>query len=214
MIAKTLWVAVFAAVLTWSGIDPYDRYTWLLEVLPALIGAAVLAVTWRRRPLTPLVFWLILGHCLILMVGGHYTYARVPLFDWIASASGSARNDFDKLGHFAQGFVPALIARELLLRLAVVNGRRWLAFLVVCFCLALSAAYELVEWLVALLSKQAADAFLGTQGYIWDTQTDMAWALFGAIAALLALGRIHDRQLRRHPWPTAKRSAGISSLRV
>lgn len=214
MIAKTVWIALFAAALVWSGVAPFDRYTWLLEVLPALVGVAVLVFTWRRYPLTPLVFWLILAHCLILMVGGHYTYARVPLFDWIASASGSARNDFDKLGHFAQGFVPALIARELLLRLAVVNGRRWLAFLVVCFCLALSATYELVEWLVALLSRQAADAFLGTQGYVWDTQSDMAWALLGAVVALVALSRFHDRQLHRHPWAVVKRPAPQSPLRV
>jgi putative membrane protein len=198
-----LWLLVYFAVLLWSAIGPKDRFTWFLEVLPALIGLAVLATTCRRFRLTPLAYLLILIHCVILMVGGHYTYAEVPLFDWLRETTGGARNNYDKLGHFAQGFVPALIARELLLRLEVVKGRRWMNFLVVCICLALSAFYELIEWWVALASGEGAEAFLGTQGYIWDTQSDMALALAGAILALALLGRLHDRQLTA--LPTASR---------
>lgn len=146
--------------------------------------------------LTPLVYGLILVHAIILMVGGHYTYAEVPLFDTLGDRFGWQRNNYDKLGHLAQGFIPAIIAREVLIRRAVFARPRWLAFFVVCFCLALSAFYELIEWWVALLSAQAADAFLGTQGYVWDTQSDMAWALVGALAALVLLRPVHDRQLR------------------
>lgn len=193
------WLATFWGVLAWSAIGPKDYATWGLEVAPALAGFAVLAATHRRFPLTPLAYGLVLAHCVILMVGGHYTYAEVPLGDWVRDALGGTRNDYDKLGHFAQGFVPAIVARELLVRLAVVNGARWRAFLVVCTCLAISAAYELVEWGVALLSEEAATAFLGTQGYVWDTQSDMGWALTGAVLALLLLGRLHDRQLARLP---------------
>ncbi len=196
------WLLIYFAVLLWSAIGPKDRFTWFLEVLPALIGLAVLAATWRRFRLTPLAYLLILIHCLILMVGGHYTYAEVPLFDWLRDAAGGARNNYDKLGHFAQGFVPAMIARELLLRLEVVKGRRWMNFLVACICLALSAFYELIEWWVALASGEGAEAFLGTQGYIWDTQSDMALALAGAILALALLSRLHDRQLAPLPTPS------------
>jgi putative membrane protein len=196
------WLLIYFAVLLWSAIGPKDRFTWFLEVLPALIGLAVLAATWRRFRLTPLAYLLILIHCLILMVGGHYTYAEVPLFDWLRDVAGGARNNYDKLGHFAQGFVPAMIARELLLRLEVVKGRRWMNFLVVCICLALSAFYELIEWWVALTSGEGAEAFLGTQGYIWDTQSDMALALAGAILALALLSRLHDRQLAPLPTPS------------
>lgn len=192
--AAGLWIAVFAAVLTWSGIGPKDRLTWVLEVAPAVIGAGALLATYRRFPLTPLLYWLILAHCIILMVGGHYTYAEVPCFDQLF---GSERNNYDKLGHFAQGFVPALIAREIVIRLDIIRSRGWRFFFIVSFCLGLSAFYELVEWWVALLSKEAADAFLGTQGYVWDTQSDMAYALLGAVAALSLLPRLHDRQLKR-----------------
>jgi putative membrane protein len=193
------WTLAFSVVLLWSGIDPKDRLTWLLEVLPALIGFVVLALTRGRFPLTPLAYGLALVHCVILMVGAHYTYAEVPLFDWLRDALGHSRNNYDKVGHFAQGFVPAILAREVLIRLAVVRGRRWLAFLVVCFCLALSAFYELIEWWVALLSEEAAEAFLGTQGYVWDTQSDMGLALLGAVFALAGLARLHDRQLQQLP---------------
>lgn len=193
--AALAWVAVFAGVLGWSAIAPKDYLTWVLEVAPALAGFVVLALTRRSFPLTPLAYALVLAHSVILIVGGHYTYAEVPLGEWAQEAFGWERNNYDKLGHFAQGFVPAILAREILARLAVVNGRRWRDFLVVCACLAISAAYELVEWAVALLSKQAADSFLGTQGYYWDTQSDMAWALAGAVLALAVLSRLHDRQL-------------------
>jgi len=192
-----LWLLVFGAVLLWSAIAPRDRLTWWLEVMPALAALVLLAGTRQRFPLTPLCYKLILGHCIILMVGGHYTYAEVPLFDQIADWLGSSRNNYDKVGHFAQGFVPAMVARELLLRLQVVNGNGWRAFLTVCFCLALSAFYELIEWWVALLSGAGAEAFLGTQGYIWDTQSDMLMALIGAICALGLLADVHDRQLQR-----------------
>jgi len=191
-----LWLLVFAAVLVWSAINPADYFTWFLEVLPAIIGLLVLLATRKSFPLTPLVYMLILVHCIILMVGGHYTYAEVPLFDWIRDSFGLARNNYDKVGHFAQGFIPAMVAREILIRKKVVLVRSWLAFLVVCFCLAFSAFYELIEWAVALASGESAEAFLGTQGYVWDTQSDMGFALVGAVSALLLLSRLHDRQLR------------------
>lgn len=192
-----LWLVIFFAVLIWSVIDPYDYPTWILEVFPALAGLLVLGLTRRRFPLTPLSYVLILIFSLILMVGGHYTYARVPLFNDMSVWFGWGRNNYDKLGHFAQGFVPAIIAREILVRLDIVNGRGWLNLFVVSICLAVSALYELVEWVVALISKEAAASFLGTQGYVWDTQSDMAMALLGAVVALLVLGRAHDRQILR-----------------
>ncbi len=190
------WHAVFIAVLVWSGIKPHDGATWLLEVLPAMLAWLVLVVTFSRFPLTTLVYVLILAHAIVLMVGGHYTYAEVPLFDALKPVFGWERNNYDKLGHFMQGFVPALVAREILLRKAVFNSRAWCNFFIVCFCLAFSAFYELIEWWVALLSDDAAESFLGTQGYVWDTQSDMAFALCGAILALLLLSRWHDRQLQ------------------
>ena len=190
-----LWAAVFVAVFAWSAVAPYDRATWVLEVAPAVAGALILALTRRVFPLTPLAYWLVLAHCIILMVGGHYTYARVPGFEGLPWFGDGTRNNYDKLGHFAQGFVPALLAREILLRKAVVADWRWRSFFIVCICLAFSAFYELIEWWVALLSATAAESFLGTQGYEWDTQSDMAVALLGAIAALALLARWHDRQL-------------------
>jgi putative membrane protein len=196
-VAIALWLGVFFAVLIWSGIRPKDYATWALEVFPAVIALAVLAATWRRFPLTPLVYWLILAHAVILMVGGHYTYAEVPLGDWFRDLTGGSRNDYDKLGHFAQGFVPAMITREILVRLGVIARRGWLGFIVVAICLAVSAAYEFLEWWVALLSDEAAESFLGTQGYVWDTQSDMFHAVVGAVAAMLLLSRVHDRQMRR-----------------
>jgi len=192
---KWIWVGVFAAVLAWSAYEPKDMVTWVEEVLPALIGVVVLLSTRRSFPLTPLVYFLILLHCIILMVGGHYTYAQVPLFDWIRDMTGGTRNNFDKLGHFAQGFVPAMIAREILIRKAVIPSSYWRNFFIVCFCLAFAALYELIEWWVALASSGGAEEFLGTQGYVWDTQSDMFMALIGAIAALRLLGNLHDRQL-------------------
>lgn len=190
-----VWNAIFFAVLIWSGINPKDMLTWLLEVAPALIGIALMALTWKTFRLTGLLYVLILLHCIVLMVGGHYTYAEVPLFDWLKPVLGFERNNYDKLGHFMQGFVPAILAREILLRKQVVNGLGWCNFIVVSICLAFSAFYELIEWWVALLSEEAADSFLGTQGFVWDTQTDMAFALVGAILALVCLSRWHDAQL-------------------
>lgn len=192
------WVLLCAVlgVLVWSGIEPYDRVTWILEVSPTIVGLIVLAATWRRFRFTNLVLTLIAVHMILLCVGGKYTYARVPLGDWIKDTLDLARNHYDRVGHLAQGFVPALIAREILLRLHVVARRAWVPFLVVCICLAISAVYELIEWVTALVSEEAAESFLGTQGDFWDTQADMAWALAGAIAALLLLSRWHDRQMR------------------
>ena len=193
-IIKYLWIIIFLAVLIWSGINPRDPLTWMLEVAPAIIGGILLAATWNSFRLTPLLYFFVLVHCIILMVGGHYTYAEVPLFDGLF---GSERNNYDKLGHFAQGFVPALLAREILIRKQVVNGDYWRAFIVVSICLAFSAFYELIEWWVALASGENAEAFLGTQGYVWDTQSDMGLALLGALSSLLLLSALHDRQLQR-----------------
>ncbi len=190
-------MVIFGSCLIWSGIAPKDQLTWVLEVFPAVIGAVVLAVTYRSFRLTPLVYLLILIHCIILMVGGHYTYAEVPLFDYLGDLMGSVRNNYDKLGHFAQGFVPALIAREIIIRKDLVRGKNWQFVFVVSICLAFSAFYELVEWWVALASGENAEAFLGTQGYVWDTQSDMGMALLGAIIGLLCLSRLHDRQLEK-----------------
>ncbi len=193
---KYMWMSIFLGVLLWSGVEPKDTLTWFLEVLPALIGALVLVSTYRSFKLTSVLYVLILVHCIILMVGGHYTYAEVPLFDGLF---GADRNNYDKVGHFVQGFVPAILAREILIRKQVVNGRGWLKLFVVSVVLAFSAFYELIEWWVALLSGEGAEAFLGTQGYVWDTQSDMAMALLGAIAALLLLSKYHDRQLESLP---------------
>jgi len=192
---KLLWLALFFDILLWSGIAPKDSYTWFLEVAPALITLVALAATYNSFRLTPLLYALILAHCIVLMVGGHYTYAEVPLFDYLKPVFGFERNNYDKLGHFFQGFVPAMVAREILIRKAVVSFAAWRNFFIVCFCLAFSAFYELIEWFVALSSGSSAEAFLGTQGYIWDTQSDMLAALIGAILALLLLGGTHDKQL-------------------
>lgn len=190
------WLGVFIAVLAWSAIEPADRVTWWLEVTPAILGLFILTFTRQRFPLTRLVYILILAHAVILMVGGHYTYAEVPAGDWLRDLLGGERNNYDKLGHFAQGFVPAMIAREVLIRNGVVVVRGWLSFLVPCIVLAISAFYELIEWWAALASSEAAEAFLGTQGYVWDTQSDMLWALSGAVLALLTLSKLHDGQIR------------------
>jgi putative membrane protein len=191
------WLAVFFSVLIWSAINPKDYPIWLLETSPALIALVILIATRRRFPLTNLAYGLILIHSIILMIGGHYTYAEVPLFDWLKVTFELERNNYDKLGHLAQGFIPAIIAREILIRNQVVKSRKWLNFLIICICLAIAAFYELIEWFVALVSKEAAESFLGTQGYIWDTQSDMAYALGGAISAIIMLSRIHDRQISK-----------------
>ena len=181
---KIVWFTLFFAVLIWSAINPKDYFTWALEVAPALIGLVVLIVTYPKLTLSKLTYSLILLHCVVLMIGGHYTYAEVPLFDTFAEWFGWGRNHYDKLGHFIQGFVPAAIARELLLRFDVVKNERWLVMFVLSFCLAFSALYELIEWWTALAVGEDAEAFLGTQGYIWDTQSDMFLALIGSIVFL------------------------------
>ncbi|MBI5865008.1 MAG: DUF2238 domain-containing protein [Planctomycetes bacterium] len=189
--------------LAWSGVAPRDRFTWFLEIAPLLVALPVLLATARRSPLTPLAYTLIWLHGWILLVGGHYTYAEVPLFNWLRDALHLSRNHYDRLGHLAQGFVPAIVAREVLLRTSPLRPGRWLSFLVVCVCAAISAAYELLEWATAAATGDAADAFLGTQGDPWDTQKDMAFAIAGAVLALILLSRVHDRAVGRLPASNA-----------
>ena len=191
-----LLVAV-AIVFCWSAWRPYDRFTWWLETAPGLAGLVILIATYRRFPLTTLCYALIALHICVLCVGGHYTYARVPAFDWLRSVFDWHRNHYDRLGHIMQGFVPAIIAREVIIRLGVVSRKKWIPFLIVCVCLAISGFYELVEWWTALLSGSAADDFLGSQGDVWDTQSDMCLALIGAVSALLLLSYFHDRALQK-----------------
>jgi putative membrane protein len=188
-------LGLVAAVFLWSAVGPFDRATWWMEVAPVLIIAPILILTARRFPLTRLAYLLIALHAVILTVGGHYTYARVPFFDEIGALLGTGRNSYDGLGHFAQGFVPALVARELLLRTSPLRPGKWLSAVIVLSCLGISAIYELVEWAAAVLAGGAAEDFLGTQGDPWDTQKDMALCGIGAACALLALSRLHDRQL-------------------
>jgi len=200
----------FTAALAWSAVRPHDYFTWALEVFPAIIAVAVLAVTYRRFQFTTLVYVLIFLHACILFVGGHYTYERVPLFNWVRDHFHLARNDFDRVGHFAQGFVPALVAREVLLRNKIVLKRGWLFFIVLSICLAISAAYELLEWQVAIATGSAANPFLGTQGDPWDTQKDMATALVGALTALLLFPKWQDRMIlgleQDSPTPALRRN--------
>lgn len=193
----TVICAIWGLALLASGIAPYDRLTWFMEVAPVLIAAPILIATRGRLPLTSLVYLLIAIHGLILIYGGAYTYARVPLGFWLQELLGFERNPYDRIGHLAQGFVPAMVARELLLRVFRIEGRKTVFFLVVCIALAISAFYELIEWWAAVVMGGSADEFLGTQGDVWDTQWDMFVALTGAIIALLALSRWHDRQLAR-----------------
>ena len=199
--------AVVLAALAVSGIAPYDRTTWWLEAAPAIIALPLLYATRRSYPLTSLLYVLIAVHCLVLIYGAAYTYARVPLGFWMQDLFGAERNPYDKIGHFMQGFVPAMIAREILLRGGYVRGSRMAAFLCICIALAVSAVYELVEWWAALILGQGADEFLGTQGDPWDTQSDMFMALIGSCAALAALSRLHDRQLGALNSPGTPRSA-------
>ena len=194
---RGLWLLTFFVMFIWSGIEPKDYLTWVLEVAPAVIGLVVLVFTFNSFRLTRLAYVLILAHCVLLMVGAHYTYAEVPLFEQLKPIFGFERNNYDKLGHFVQGFVPAIVAREVLMRKQVVNSAAWRNFFIVSFCLAFSALYEVIEWIVAILAGGTSEAFLGTQGYVWDTQTDMALALVGAIASLVCLSRFHDAQLRK-----------------
>ena len=210
----TWFVVLLFPILAWSAVRPHDYFTWFLEVLPVLIGMPLAFVVRRRFPLSTLLLVLLWWHSVILILGGHYTYAQVPLGNWAMQWFGWTRNNYDKLGHLAQGFVPAILAREILIRTSPLGGRhpaqpsRWLGFLVVSVCLAFSAFYELIEWWVAVASGAAADDFLGTQGYAWDTQSDMACALAGALAALLLLSRWHDRSMARLPGRAISPSAG------
>jgi len=211
---RLLWfLGLMLPVVIWSWHAPYDRFTWWLEIAPVLVGLPVMLATQKRFPLSSLLLVLLWLHCVVLFVGGHYTYAKVPLFDWLRDLCGGTRNNYDKLGHFTQGFVPAILAREILVRTSplgqvVVDGikRRshWLGFIVVSICLAFSAIYELIEWATAVWSGAAADDFLGTQGYAWDTQSDMAWALFGAIVAVALVSKVHDRSMSKIPTSSLK----------
>ena len=197
----TYFFALLLPLIAWSWIAPHDRFTWWLEAAPVLLAAVLLLATRRRFPLSTLLLCLAWLHCAVLLIGAHYTYALVPAFDWLRDLTDGSRNNYDKLGHFVQGFVPAILTREILLRTSPLHDRgdgrpsRWLAFLAGSVCLAFSAFYELIEWLVAELSGADAESFLGTQGYVWDTQSDMAYALAGALCALLLLPRPHDRSL-------------------
>lgn len=188
---------LFFAVMIWSVINPKDLFTWLLEVLPALVGLVVIIFTYHRFRLTNLVYFLVLVHAIILIVGGHYTYAEMPLFNYLRDTFHLDRNYYDRLGHFAQGFIPAIIVREILLRKSGLNRGKLLSFITISICLAISASYELVEWGVAVATGSAADEFLGTQGDIWDTQWDMFMALWGATISLVSMSNLHDKFLRK-----------------
>lgn len=184
-------------ILIWSGINPFDKFTWILEVLPAIIGGFVLIIIYSKFKFTNLVYILIWVHALILIVGGHYTYAQMPLFNVIRDIFNLNRNYYDRLGHFSQGFIPAIIAREILIRNNIVTKKKWLEFIIVCICLAISASYELIEFAVAKFTGTSAEAFLGTQGDIWDTQWDMLFALIGSIVAILTLSKYNNKQLSK-----------------
>jgi putative membrane protein len=188
-------LVVGIALLGWSGVRPADRFTWVLEVVPILIGVPILVATRRRFPLTPLLCWLIFLHAIILMVGGHYTYAQVPAGFWVRDWLGLERNNYDRLGHFAQGFMPAILAREIFLRITPLRPGKMLFYLVTCVCVAFSAFFEMLEWWTALASGDRATAFLATQGDPWDTQWDMFLCMVGAMAAQLLLAGVHDRQI-------------------
>lgn len=193
------WLAllIFTLVAIWSGIKSYDPTLWLLEAGLCLVGVLVLIATFKRFRFTDITYLFILVECIVLLVGAHYSYARVPLFDWISDVFDWQRNNYDKVGHFCQGFVPAFISREILVRLKVINGRGWLNFIVVCISLAISAFYELIEWWGAILVERSAEDFLGMQGYVWDTQSDMLCAMTGAIIMLIFFSGIQDKQIRK-----------------
>jgi len=192
-----LMLLVFFATLIWSIINPKEGFTCFLEIIPAIIGVLILAFTFNRFRFTDFTYFLILIHSIILFIGGHYTYAEVPLFDVIREVFHQSRNNYDKVGHFAQGFIPAMIIRELFIRKKVINNKSFFNFIIVCICLAISAAYEWIEWGVSLATAEQGDAFLGTQGDIWDTQSDMLFATIGAITALIVFSKIQDRQLKK-----------------
>ena len=190
-----LLLVLFFTMLLWSAVDHFDYFTWFLEAIPAILGVAILALTFTRFRFTNIAYIFIFIHCCILLVGAKYTYAEVPLFNYIQEYFGHARNNYDKIGHFAQGFIPAIITRELLVRLNILNKKSWLPFIVLSICLSISAVYELFEWSIAMLSGQTAEDFLGTQGYEWDAQSDMLFAMTGVICMLL-LSKIHDKSIK------------------
>lgn len=190
------YLLIFFIVFIWSIINPKDLFTWFLEVVPAIIGLIIVIISYKSFKLTPLVYTLILIHSIILMIGGHYTYADVPFFDTLKEFFNQDRNNYDKVGHLAQGFVPAIITREIIIRKNIIL-ENWRDFFIICFCLGFSAFYELIEWWIAIFTNEASNDFLGTQGYMWDTQSDMGWALFGSILALLLLRKYHDKQLKK-----------------
>lgn len=190
-----LFTVIISSVFIWSMINPHDYFTWFLEVLPVIVEAIILIAIFKKFPFTRLAYWLIFSHSILLMVGGHYTYALVPLGEWMKEWFGFARNNYDRLGHFFQGFVPAILAREILLRTSPLKKGKWLFFICVCICLSISAVYELVEWAVAMMTGDAADSFLGMQGDEWDTQWDMFCALVGATTSLILLSEVHNRQI-------------------
>jgi len=191
-----LLITLFFTGFIWSAINPKDYFTWILEVFPAIVGFTILVFTNKKFPFTKFVYILILIHCWILFIGGHYTYAEVPLFNWIRDTFSQSRNNYDKIGHFAQGFVPVLVIREIFIRKNITT-KSWRAFIVVCVCLAISAFYELIEWWTSVLSGESGDAFLGTQGYVFDTQSDMFLALIGAVSALIFFSKFHDKQIQK-----------------
>jgi putative membrane protein len=185
-------------IFVWSLIEPKDLFTWFMEAFPILIGLPIFIATRNKFRFTNLVYVLLMIHAAILLVGAHYTYAEVPFFNWLRDHFHLSRNYYDRIGHLAQGFIPAIVMREVLIRNSVIQNKKWLDFLVICFCLALSATYEFIEWWTSLLTGAKGDAFLGTQGDVWDTQWDMLCALIGAIVAIIGFGRIHDHQLNRY----------------
>jgi putative membrane protein len=189
-------IVLFFIGLIASAIDPHDYFTWFLEIFPCIIAFVAIAFTHKKFPLTNMALWLILIHCTILFVGGHYTYAEVPLFDWIKETFNQSRNNYDKVGHFAQGFIPAIIVREVLVRKEIVSRGFWLGLLTMCFCVTISVFYEFLEWAVAVWTGAGADAFLGTQGYVWDTQSDMLCCTIGALTFLTFFSRLHDKQIK------------------
>ena len=190
-------LVVFFGTLIWSIINPKEVFTCFLEIIPAIIGVLILAFTFKKFRFTDFTYFFILIHCIILFIGGHYTYAEVPFFEWIKEVFDQSRNNYDKVGHFAQGFVPALIIRELFIRKNVIANKSFFNFIIVSICLAISAAYEWIEWAVSLMTGEGGDAFLGTQGYIWDTQSDMLYATIGAICALVFMSKIQDKYLEK-----------------
>jgi len=192
-----LLIILFFAGLILSAINPHDYFTWALEVFPAVLGLIVLLLTYKRFQFSYLTYVMILLHCYVLFIGGHYTYAEVPAFNWLRDALHQSRNNYDKIGHFTQGFVPAMIARELYIRLNVFAKKGWIAFFTVCTCISISVIYEFLEWFVSVASGSSGDSFLGTQGYVWDTQSDMLYATIGAICMVIFLSKTQDKQIAK-----------------